>query len=176
MGVTRLIDPGDADRLAELLTANRASLAPYEPDRDEDWYSAAGQQAVVSSALSRCEQGASLPYVILDEGKVVGRVGLNEIVRGPLQSASVGYWVDEAHRGRGLATAAVREILTVAFGQLGLHRVQAGTLVDNHRSQRVLARCGFVRYGLAPSYLLIDGAWRDHVLFQVLAPADLCTR
>ncbi len=171
MSVTRLIDPDDAAALAALVTSNRVAMAPYEPHRDEDYFATAGQHAVVSKALDLYEQGGgALPYVILDQDEVVGRITLNEIVRGPLLSASVGYWVDEAHRGRGLATAALGEILAAAFGELGLHRVQAGTLVDNHASQRVLARCGFVPYGLAPSYVLLDGAWRDHVLFQALAP------
>ena len=56
-----------------------------------------------------------------------------------------------------------------AFGPLGLHRVEAGTLVDNGASQRVLEKNGFERIGVAPSYLRIAGAWRDHILFQRLA-------
>ena len=81
-------------------------------------------------------------------------------------SCSLGYWVNQADNGKGLATAAVRETLALAFGELGLHRVQAGTLVDNVRSQRVLEHNGFVRFGLAPQYLRIAGRWQDHLLFQ----------
>jgi ribosomal-protein-alanine N-acetyltransferase len=62
-------------------------------------------------------------------------------------------------------------MLRLAFGELHLHRVEAGTLVHNAASQRVLERNGFVRYGLAPQYLRIAGRWQDHVLFQVLNPA-----
>jgi ribosomal-protein-alanine N-acetyltransferase len=50
-----------------------------------------------------------------------------------------------------------------------LHRIQAGTLLHNIGSQRVLERNGFVRYGLAPAYLNIAGKWQDHILYQVLA-------
>jgi ribosomal-protein-alanine N-acetyltransferase len=49
---------------------------------------------------------------------------------------------------------------------LRLHRAEAGTLVHNIGSQRVLERNGFARYGLAPKYLRIAGRWQDHVLFQ----------
>ena len=62
-------------------------------------------------------------------------------------------------------------MLRTAFDELGLHRVEAGTLVHNVGSQRVLERNGFVRFGLAPQYLRIAGRWQDHVLFQVLNPA-----
>lgn len=81
------------------------------------------------------------------------------------------YWVAESHNGRGLATQAVAAMLDIAWS-LGLHRVEAGTLVENHASQRVLTANGFTRYGLAPAYLRIDDRWQDHILFQVLNPAD----
>ena len=51
---------------------------------------------------------------------------------------------------------------------LGLHRLEAGTMVDNVPSQRVLLSCGYEQYGLAPKLLFLNGAWRDHVLFQKL--------
>lgn len=54
----------------------------------------------------------------------------------------------------------------LAFASLDLHRVQGEVVTDNHRSQRVLERNGFERYGLAPSYLKIAGQWQDCVLFQ----------
>jgi ribosomal-protein-alanine N-acetyltransferase len=85
------------------------------------------------------------------------------------QSCSMSYWVSAADNGRGLATAAVRDMIRVAFAELGLHRIQAETLLHNVRSQRVLERNGFVRFGMAPAYLKIAGNWRDHFLYQVLA-------
>jgi len=63
----------------------------------------------------------------------------------------------------------VGEVLRLAFGELGLHRVQAATLLHNTGSQRVLKRNGFTRIGVAPRYLRIAGEWQDHVLFQRLA-------
>src|SRR5215469_16382401 len=91
---------------------------------------------------------------------------------GALQSASVGYWVSKSHNGRGLATAAVADIITIAFRELGLHRLQAETLLHNTASQRVLTRTGFRPFGIAPSYLKIAGKWQDHVLFHAFNPAD----
>jgi ribosomal-protein-alanine N-acetyltransferase len=67
-----------------------------------------------------------------------------------------------------VATAAVGAAVRHAFEQLGLHRAEAGTLVHNVASQRVLERNGFTRFGMAPRYLRIAGKWQDHVLFQRL--------
>lgn len=64
------------------------------------------------------------------------------------------------------------EIKTIAFTQLGLHRLQAETLVHNTGSQRVLTRNGFAPYGIAPQYLKIADEWQDHILYQVLTSTE----
>jgi [ribosomal protein S5]-alanine N-acetyltransferase len=167
----RLITLDDAPALAELLRANRAFLAPWEPQRDDVYFTDAGQRADIELALARHKQGNALPCVILDQaGAVVGRITLNGIVRGAFQSCSVGYWLSAAATGRGLATTALREVMADAFGELGLHRIQAETLPHNLASQRVLERNGFVRIGMAPTYLKIAGRWQDFILYQVINP------
>ena len=70
--------------------------------------------------------------------------------------------------GRGLATVAVAELVAIAFDELGLQRIAAGTLLHNARSQSVLERNGFARYGMAPAMVHIAGQWQDHVMFQRL--------
>jgi [ribosomal protein S5]-alanine N-acetyltransferase len=172
MTACRLITPDDAPVLADVLRANRDFLAPWEPVRGDDYFTEAGQRAAIQDALAQYEQGRNLPFVIVEEpAGVVGRITLNGIVRGPFLSCSVGYWVSQAVGGRGLATAALRETIGVAFGELGLHRIQAETLLDNVASQRVLDRNGFVRIGMAPRYLKIAGRWQDCILYQVINDA-----
>lgn len=167
MSRTRLVALDDAPDLAALLRADRAFLAPFEPARDDAYFTEAGQRRVIANALEQHAAGTAHPRVILDDdGRVVGRITLSGIERGPFQSCRLGYLVSQHANGRGLATSAVGEVVGVAFGELGLHRVEAGTLLDNVRSQRVLERNGFVRFGIAPAYLRIAGEWRDHVLFQ----------
>lgn len=166
----RLVQPSDAPVLARLVTDSRAFLAPWEPVRAEEYFTVDGQHAGIEEALVRHTAGAQVPYVILDDdGSVVGRINLNNVVRGVFQSASVGYWLSESAGGRGLASQAVGEVVTEAFGALGLHRLEAGTIPNNIRSQAVLVRNGFSRFGYAPRYLRIAGHWQDHVLYQRLA-------
>jgi [ribosomal protein S5]-alanine N-acetyltransferase len=169
--VTRLITLDNAPALAKLVQANRDFLAPWDPLHSEDYYTEAGQLAEIRNSLSQYRQGIKLPHVILGEsGAVAGRINLNNIVRGAFQSGSLGYWVSATENGRGLATAAVRDMVRLAFGELRLHRVEAGTLPHNVRSQRVLEHNGFVRFGLAPNYIKIAGRWQDHVLYQLVNP------
>jgi len=167
---TRLITASDAPALTQLVQVNRAFLEPWEPDRGESYFTENEQRRLIDAALVAHAAGTTQPRVILDEsGRVVGRINLNNIVRGPFLSASVGYWLDEASGGRGLMGLAVAEIVEFAFAELGLHRLEAGTIPENLRSQAVLQRAGFVRFGYAPKYLQIAGRYRDHILFQRLA-------
>lgn len=157
----------DAAPLAESLTRSRAYMRPWEPVRPESFYTERAQRERLAVLLADAEAGRVASWVLVDgQDRAVGAFTLNNIVRGPLRSAALGYWIDVEHSGRGLATAAAEYVCAAARDELGLHRVEAGTMVDNKASQRVLAKCGFEEYGLAPRYLHIDGEWRDHRLFQ----------
>jgi ribosomal-protein-alanine N-acetyltransferase len=157
--IIRRLTLEDAGELAAVLAENREFLAGSSPTSAEGFFTVEGQRA-------RLESGGSERFAILDGGRIAGTVSISNIVHDPLQSATLGYWVAKPVNGRGLATSAVREVVDIAFEELGLHRLEAATLVDNAPSQRVLEKNGFERIGLARSYLQIAGEWRDHLLFQ----------
>jgi ribosomal-protein-alanine N-acetyltransferase len=161
----RPLEAGDGPALAAAYERNRDHLAPWDPARPEEFYTAEGQSTEVADRLQAVATGQGASWVLVRGEEVVGRVNLNNLIRGVLQSASVGYWVDAAHTGLGLATAMVDHALAAA-ANLGLHRVEAGTMLANEPSQRVLARAGFDRIGVAREFLFIAGDWQDHVLFQ----------
>jgi ribosomal-protein-alanine N-acetyltransferase len=170
MAVTRLVATTDAEPLADVLRRNRKAMAALEPKRPEAYFSAKGQRAIIQDALRRYEEGVSFPRVILGpDDSVVGRINLNEIVRGPSLKGVLGYYVDEAHQGRGLASTAVAEVVNLAFQRLGLHRIEAATRLDNAPSQRVLEKNDFTRFGVARDYLRLAGRWHDHVLYERIA-------
>ncbi|MER7330071.1 GNAT family protein [Micromonospora sp. NPDC000119] len=172
MRYTRLITPDDAVPLTERLRENRDFLAPWDPARDDAFFTLDAQRDAISQALEAHSRGAMVPLAIVDgDDRLIGRINVNGITRGAFQSAAIGYWVSRSHNGRGVATGAVAEAARLAFGELGLHRLQAETLIHNTASQRVLTRNGFVPYGIAPQYLKIAGEWQDHILYQLLAPA-----
>lgn len=165
----RPIELDDAADLAALCVRNREFLRPFEPERDEAFFTVEGQRERTAQALEDARAGRQFRYVILDgEAQIAGTIGLEYVIRGASQSATVGYWVDQARNGRGLASAAVAYIVELAALQFDLHRLQAPVRVDNLASQRVLEKNGFERIGVARSFLHVGGAWRDHILFQRL--------
>jgi ribosomal-protein-alanine N-acetyltransferase len=153
---------GDDRWLLALRRENQAFLDPYEPTRPAGFLTPEAQRLYVDRSLASAN---AAPFVIVADGEPVGTVNISNVVRGAFSSANVGYWVAERWNGRGVATRAVGLLVGRAFGALGLHRLEAGTLVDNVASQRVLIRNGFRPIGVSRRYLHIGGAWRDHLLF-----------
>jgi ribosomal-protein-alanine N-acetyltransferase len=163
--VIRLLGEDDAEELAALYLANRDFLRPFEPARDEAFFTVERQRERIVQSV----EGDRWMWGIVDDGAIVGLIALNDVLRGALQLANVGYWVDRRYNGRGLASAALADVVGFAFGEAELHRLEAGTQPDNVASQRVLERNGFAKFGYARKLLLVEGEWRDHVLFERVA-------
>ena len=159
MTILRPVVPDDSAEVARVLRENRDFLAPFEPLRDERFFTSEGQRESI-------EDGSSAGFAIIVDGAIVGGVTISDMIYGPFRSANLGYWVAQRLNGRGLATRAVGEAVEIAFGQLDLHRLEAGTLVHNVASQRVLEKNRFERIGLARRYVQIAGEWQDHLLYQ----------
>ncbi|PLS15345.1 hypothetical protein CVD28_23770 [Bacillus sp. M6-12] len=102
--------------------------------------------------------------------KVIGRISLTVVSRGPFQNANLGYYLDKPHNGRGYSTEAVQLCLHFAFRECRLHRVQAGVMPINNPSMRVLEKNGIRQEGLAKRYLkLNDDVWADHNIYAITA-------
>ena len=164
--ILRVRTEQDAAALAAAYQRNRGHLAPWDPTRTEDFFTEGGQLSQTRELLALRDMDATLPLVLADGQEIAGGMTLSGIVRGAFQSATVGYWLDRDHTGRGLASEALTAVVETARDVYGLHRLQAATLLANHASQSVLTRAGFERIGVAPNYLQIAGRWQDHVLFQ----------
>jgi ribosomal-protein-alanine N-acetyltransferase len=166
--VLRPVQESDAPALAAAFQDNRAYLAPWEPIRPDDFYTVAGQQEVIARRQAELEAGTSLPMVLAGKGGILGLLTFSSIVRGAFQNAHVGYWTAQRAQGAGLMTAAVATGINVARDDLGLHRLEAATLLHNVASQRVLDKNGFEAYGTARAYLRIAGLWQDHRMYQLI--------
>lgn len=171
--------PRHAAAIAAFLARNEAHLAPWDPPRPPGHASAAYWRAQATAARRDHRAGRMVRWVVLPRPsgagrdlRVIGRVNLTGIERGPFLSGRLGYQIDAAHEGQGLMREALAAVIAHAFGVLGLHRIEANYRPENERSGRLLARLGFEVIGRAPDYLFIDGAWREHVLTQRIRAAD----
>jgi len=168
----RPFTPADVPELTALRIANRPYTEPFEPRRHPSFYTAAGQAQEIALDERSWLAGSGYAFAVLDVeagDRIIGRVALANVVLGAWGNATLGYWVDEAGRGRGHATAAVRCALRFAFGEAGLHRVQPAIMPRNAPSRRVVEKAGFRHEGRALRYLEINGVWEDHDIFAITA-------
>jgi ribosomal-protein-alanine N-acetyltransferase len=162
----RRLEVADAEALVEMLLCDRAFLDQWEPTRPNGFYTLETHQRRLEM-LRNDENFADYGIFLAAADELVGRIQLSGISRGPFQNAYLGYFVSERHNGLGYATEAVRQAVDAAFGELGLHRVQAAVIPRNVASTRVLEKAGFREEGLAQRYLQIAGVWEDHKLYAV---------
>jgi len=157
--------PSPADA-TEFIAAARASASHLD-----SWISAPDTPECFTAYLARAAREDQASYLIRHRGcgGLVGYANINNIVRGALQSGYLGYAAFASHAGRGLMTAGLTAVISDTFTSLGLHRLEANIQPDNSRSLAVVRRLGFRREGFSPRYLLIDGEWRDHERWAMLA-------
>jgi ribosomal-protein-alanine N-acetyltransferase len=162
----------DAAEWSRLRLANEDWLRPWEPSAGQPWrerHTPAAYRAMRQAVSRRARLGTTLPFAVRVEGRLAGQVTVDNIVRGALRSGYLGYWIDRDAAGRGMASLAVALVCDYAFSEVGLHRVQADIRPENGPSRRLVERLGFSREGLLRRYLDIDGAWRDHLAYALLA-------
>lgn len=173
--VVRPLTRNDAHTWASLRAENVAWLGPWEASVPPG---AAGAPPSFASLIGRLRRsaraGRGMPFVVCEcdaNGRevMVGQLNVSNITRGSAQWAAIGYWIVQSHAGRGITPRAVAMVCDHLFGPVGLHRVEISLRPENDRSRRVVEKLGFTHVGRAPRFLHIDGDWRDHDIFQLLA-------
>lgn len=168
----RPLSSADFPAWREVRVRSRAWLEPWEPLPE----SGLPDPAIDPEAFrSRCgawdrQRHFDAAYgfgVFLLDGTFIGEVSLGSVQRGPFQSASIGYWVDEAHAGEGYIPEAVVLLIEYAFESLGLHRLEAAIVPRNAPSRRVAEKLGLRDEGTSLAFLQIRGKWEDHVRYAI---------
>ena len=165
----RLYQPSD---VAEMTAAVRESVVDVLP-----WmawchpgYSEADAAAWITATLDGHQTGTMHDFAIVDDaGRYAGGCGINQISR-PFGVANLGYWVRSSATGRGIAPAAVLQLIPWVFLNTPLHRLEIVAAVDNIRSQRVAEKVGAHRDAVLKKRTLVRGQPSDAVLFSVLRP------
>ncbi len=154
--------------LQQLNAINRAWLGPWEattPIRGMPIDMKTG----IRMLLSQMRQGLGVPFVMEDDGVIVGQLNVSQIAHGSLSSAVIGYWVSRASAGRSITPISVALATDYLFRDYGLHRVEICIRPENVASLRVVEKLGFRYEGLRKEYIHIAGRWRDHYSFALLS-------
>jgi len=175
----------DKKEWTEVRSRNSDWLAPWEASNPAPGGRLPNYRQMVASLNLQARQGSALPFVIAEripgfqEPRIVGQLTVSSIVWGSAMTATLGYWVDQARAGHGIAPTAVALATDHCFATLGLHRMEINIRPENGPSLRVVEKLGFRDEGYRPRFLHINGEWAGHRSFALTSeevPEGLLTR
>ncbi|MBR4335070.1 MAG: GNAT family N-acetyltransferase [Clostridia bacterium] len=105
--------------------------------------------------------------ILKSSGKMIGTCGFSSILP-EHRSAEVGYVLNPAFRGQGIAGEALSAVLDFAFRKMALNRVEAKCVAENASSERVMQKVGMTFEGVARSALLVKGEFRNIKIYSML--------
>lgn len=161
----KILTPEDANDMLQYYIKNKNHLKPFEPNREESFYTFEAQRQMLMENYKQFLNGDGANFGIYKGNVFVGKIQVSSIIYGVFKSAIVGYSIDENYQGKGYMKQALSLVEDYAFNEMELHRIEASTLIDNIKSQSVLIGCGFEKLGVNKEYLFINGKWRDHITF-----------
>ncbi|MGR3764353.1 GNAT family N-acetyltransferase [Rossellomorea sp. NS-SX7] len=164
----------DAEAMLSFELQNRDFFKDFTPLMNDDFYTLQYQEERVGRTNKRMENDEYYAFGIFltETNELIGNLSLSDVIRGPLQCCYVGYSLSQKQNGKGYATEAVQLAVDYAFQELKLHRVEAGVMLHNIASMRVLEKSGFHKEGIFIKNVKINGKWEDHQHFAIVNPED----
>ncbi len=165
----------DFEEWAALRGTSRAFLAPWEPVWPDDDLTRTAFRRRIRRYERDLHEESGYAFLIFRkrDRAMLGGATLTNLRRGAAQAGSLGYWMGNAHAGKGYMSAAIAALVPFAHSMLRLRRIEAACLPSNLASMRLLEKMNFTREGVARQYLSIAGQWQDHVLYARLASDPL---
>ncbi len=159
----------DGTTWREIRRRNADWLRPWEATQPDPSIPPPSFNAMVSGMRAEARAGRLLPFIVTYEKRMVGQLTMGGITYGSVRVGHIGYWIDRAYAGRSIIPTGVALASDHAFGVLRLHRIEISLRPENQASQRVVEKLGFRFEGVRPSFLHIDGEWRDHRIYALHA-------
>ena len=164
----KLSTPEDAVAYLDYYVTNKEFLAEFEPRKEDRFFTLEGQRHELTERFQQYLNGNTINFGIYRGNELIGKVRISNIIPGSFRNGTIGYALSQQYLNNGYMSEAVGLICRYAFEEIGLHRLEASTLLDNISSQRVLQNNGFVCLGLNKKYLQINGKWQDHYTYYLL--------
>jgi len=164
--------PDDAEMISNYFIENRDFLKPWEPAREEAFFSKTGwsQRLIKLNELHKMGLGYYCLLIDDESQKMLGTISFSNLSRFPFYACNVGYSLAESAQGHGYMRVGLKMAVSYMFEHQNMHRLMAGYMPRNKRSEAVLQHIGFEKEGYAKDYLQINGRWEDHVLTSLVNP------
>jgi len=169
----RPLVPTDFPPWTEVRVRNEEWLTPWEPTRTAHLADPTrSRDAFTSRCVARDRErqsGTAFGFGLFVDNAFAGEININNIIRGAMQSGTIGYWIDRDRAGHSYIAEGVVVACRFAFEELHLHRLEIGIVPRNANSRRVMEKLQVREEGIAVRFLEINGAWEDHVRYAMTA-------
>lgn len=171
--ILKVLDKSFAPQVLTFYQNNRAQFEAFEPTRPEKFYTLEFQTAFMDYEYQDIIKGKTLRYYIFLKNApdtIIGSVNFSKITHGPFSRASIGYKLDRQYQGFGYAAESCTAAIEVLFSSYKIHRIDARVAPENIPSIKVLERLGFQYEGIEYKGVEINGSFKDHYRYGLLAP------
>jgi ribosomal-protein-serine acetyltransferase len=163
----RLVSKQRINELHEVIVKNLDYLAEWMPWAHENY--------TIEDALSFYERGVQryldkqgIDVSIYYQGKIVGGTGFAAL-EWIYQKAEIGYWIAADMQGQGIVTRSCKSLISHAFSELKLHRVEIHCAFGNTKSRAIPEKLGFKSEGVLREAHLVNNNFSDLVIYGLLA-------
>jgi len=162
----RLVRESDVDAVLDVVTSNYDHLRTFMEWAKPD-YSRADAAEWVSKATNRESDDKPLNFCIFRYDRMIGTVGFATFDR-DAKVTEIGYWIAADEQGKGIISRATEALLDIAFGKIGMNRVQIRCADQNLRSAAIPRKFGFTEEGRQRQHVIRDGVVYDFLVFGLL--------
>ena len=158
-----LVEPSFAKKYYDIVGKQRDYLSQWLT-----WPSHAKSEefflSFIKKSLHDYANGESLVCAMIFCEELVGNISFNTISY-ELKKVEIGYWLSCDYQGKGIVTKSVSKLISYAFNELNMEKVQISAAVDNDSSRRVCERLGFKLEGVISNTENLNGRIVDHAIY-----------
>ena len=161
-----LVGQEHAAPLIDVINLNRLYLRQWLPWLDV-MTSLEESETFVSTAIAQYDVFGFPIFVLKYNGNVCGLNGFTkfEKIHG---FANLGYWVDQFHMGKGIATRTCKELLRIGFDDCQLNKIELRIAEQNTQSRAVAERLGFTCEAVLRDCEWLYDHFVDHAVYTLL--------
>jgi ribosomal-protein-serine acetyltransferase len=161
-----LITENHAQPIFDMVDANRAHLRPWLPFVDR-MQTVEFAENFVKGTMDRNNEGTEYAFVIIENKKVIGRIGVYKI-DGQNKIGEIGYWIIEGLQGKGIVTKSCKAIIDFCFSELQLNRIEIKCGTENGKSKTIPEKLNFTKEGVIRQGELLYDIYIDLYLYSLL--------
>jgi len=161
-----LIDEKHSQPIFDIVDKNRKHLREWLPFVDR-MQTVEFAENFVKGTMQRNKDGIEFAFVIIDNDKVIGRIGVYKI---DCQNkiGEIGYWLAENSQGKGIIHKSITAIIDLCFTALQLNRIEIKCGTENIKSKTIPEKFNFTKEGVIRQGELLYDKFIDLNLYSLL--------